>query len=154
MSILWWVVPSLLTGILIYLVLAHRKKRRNILSEIDLVETDLISFDGAVYRFLGANHRYIFVEDFYGNVVEKAFKQIKHIDKPDKTLVFYFQPTKDYDMLYQKITKNPFVPARAIAICEESIAGTDDRRLRLCIKDVKDFRKIKQFLQYLQSHIQ
>ncbi len=153
MDILWWLVPLVIAGILIYLALDRRCRKRKILSRIHSLDSTLISIDGQVFRYLGVNGSKIFVEDFTGQVHEKPFRDLRHISKPHKTLVFYLKPTKDPEYLYQKVRRNPYLPDSAVAICEEAVPGQDNVRLRLCIKEITDFQKIKQFLKYLQSHL-
>ncbi len=154
MDILWWAGPALLAVILVYLLFRSHRNKQRILTQINLLDSQIIAFDGQPYRYLGADHRHVFVEDFHGKVSEKTIRNIKHISKPQKTLVFYLPGHADTDFLYHKVKNNPFLPASAIALCEEVIAGTQEKRMRLCIKGINDFQKIKHFLQYIQSHLQ
>ena len=143
-----------ITVILLYLVLMAGKRKKIILQDISAsLDGQLIELNGDVVRFLGVNSQYVFFERFDGQVIEKKIRDIKTVRRPSKTLFFTFGKVLDVECLSVIVQKNPYIPAEAVALCEGITLGTGEKHFQVCIKDIRDFRLIKQFIKYIQSHL-
>ena len=143
-----------ITAILIYLVLMVRRRKKLILQDISAsLDGQLIELNGDVVRYLGVNRRYVFLERPDGQVVEQKIREIKTVRRPARTLFFTIATEADVERLSVLVQKNPYIPAEAVALCEGISLATGEKHLQVCIKDIRDFRLIKQFIKYIQSHL-
>ncbi len=118
---------------------------------------DVVEIDGEFFRVLSFKADKIFLENFDGQVVtRKVLDMIQRQVLPVKDKIWFYLDKNDINLsqLQDLINKNPYIPPQDIALIEEEDLAVREKRIKICIKQPKDFDAVLKLRKYLISSLE